>query len=81
MRKLCTILLLGTAITAPAIAQDAPPPAPPTPAAAPVPAAPTPPPAPTLKPFQKVQVADPENPGQWNNCTIITVHTGAYDVN
>ena len=69
MRKLAIVLLACVALAMPAGAQDA---------AAPAPAAP---PAPTLKPFQKVQVADPENPGQWDNCTIITAHTGAYDVN
>jgi len=65
MKKLCTLLLLGVAMhapaLAPALAQDAA--------------------APALKPFQKVQAMDPENPGLWNNCTVITVHAGAYDVN
>ena len=69
MRGLYSLLVLGAVMAAPAYAQDT---APPTPTAEP---------APTLKPFQKVQVTDPENPGQWKNCTIVTVHTGAYDVN
>jgi hypothetical protein len=35
----------------------------------------------TLKPFQKVEAMDPENPGLWKSCVVTAIHTGAYDVN
>ena len=44
---------------------------------APIPDAPI---APTLKPFQKVEATDPENPGVWMPCTVNTAYLGAYEL-
>lgn len=42
--------------------------------------APAPQAAPLLREFDTVEVADAENPGLWNDCTVIEVFNGAYEV-
>ncbi|WP_157073711.1 hypothetical protein [Sphingomonas soli] len=61
-------------------AQPAPVAPPIAPPVAPMQPAPATPAAALYKEYQKVEVADAENPGMWNTCTVITVFTGAYEV-
>ncbi|MBX3593812.1 hypothetical protein [Sphingomonas sp.] len=95
MRSLPAVVIAVAMIALPATAQDIPdaPIAPggqaiPTPEMAAPAAAVAPPPgqaapvaaAPAFREYDKVEVADAENPGMWKACTVLTVFKGAYEV-